>query len=140
MDLQAIKDFRNRENHFAQRLGIRIEDIAPGSAVVTKTVTEEDLNPIHRAHGGVYFSMADTAAGTAAASHGFQAVTLSANYNYFRSARVGDRLTARARETKSGRTVSVYDVEITDQCGKLLGSGTFTFYILDKPLTADSGT
>ena len=134
MDLQFLKEFRNRHNPFARQLGIIIEEISPGHAKVTKTVTAEDLNPLQLAHGGVYCSMADTACGSAAASHGFQAVTLSANYNYFRSAQVGDFLTAEARESKSGRTICVYEVTITDQDGQLLGSGTFTFYLLDKKL------
>ena len=78
--------------------------------------------------------MADTACGSAAASLGFRAVTLNANYNYFRSARVGDHLTAEAREAKSGRNICVYEVTVHDQDNRLLGTGTFTFYQLDQAL------
>ncbi|MDO4316040.1 MAG: PaaI family thioesterase [Oscillospiraceae bacterium] len=134
MDFQKLADFRNTHNPFARRLGIVVEEIGPGRARVTKTVTAEDLNPVGRAHGGVYFSMADTACGSAMASHGHMAVTVNASYNYFRSANAGDILTAEAAEVKSGKTICVYDVRITDQNGTLLGTGSFTFYRLEQTI------
>ena len=124
----------NTHNPYAHRLGIFVEEIGPGYARVTKTITPEDLNPLNFAHGGVYFSMADTACGSAMASHGHMAVTVNASYNYFRSAVPGDTLTAVATEVKSGKTICVYEVTVRDQNGRLLGSGTFTFYLLKKEL------
>ena len=129
MDYQKMVEYRNTKNPHAQRLGILVEEIGPGYARVTKTIGPEDLNPLGLAHGGVYYSMADTACGSAASSYGFMAVTVNANYSYFRSAMPGDRLTAEARELKGGKTISVFEVRVTDQKDTLLGSGTFTFYI-----------
>ena len=97
-----------------------------------KDVTPEDSNPVGVAHGGCYFSLADTACGSAMASHGYYAVTVNASYNFLRSAKLGDHLVAEARETKGGRTLCFYHVEIRDQVGTLLGSGDFTFYKLDR--------
>ena len=68
------------------------------------------------------------------ASHGHRAVTVNCNYNFMRSAKVGDTLTAEAREIKAGKTLCVYDVHITDQNGTLLGTGTFTFYQLEQEI------
>lgn len=127
-DFEKIMEYRNKHNRFARKLGIAVESIAPGTARVVKTVGEDDLNPIGWAHGGIYFTMADTAAGSAMASRGFAAVTVNAGYNFFRGAAVGDTLTAEAVEVKSGRTLCVFDVRVTDQRGTLLGTGTFTFY------------
>ena len=135
MDYQKMVEFRNTHNPYAQRLGLFVEEIGAGCARVTKTITPEDLNPLNFAHGGVYFSMADNACGSAMASHGYMAVTVNASYNYFRSAKVGDKLTAEAREVKSGKTLCVYDVRITDQNDTLLGTGTFTFYRLEQEIT-----
>lgn len=67
MDLKELAKSRNAKNVFCNRLGIQIRDIAPGRAVVVKTVGPEDVNPLGIPHGGVYFSMADTACGTAMA-------------------------------------------------------------------------
>lgn len=137
MELQKILEYRNSRNRFCNRLGITLTELAVGHARVVKTVTEEDLNPIGFAHGGVYFTMADTAAGSAMAAYGTRAVTLNAQYNYFRSAVVGDVLTATAREVKHGGTVCVFEVTITDQQDRTLGSGTFTFFDLKEPLELD---
>ena len=134
MDFQKMVDYRNTHNPYAQRLGIFVEEIGPGCARVTKAITPEDLNPLNFAHGGVYFSMADTACGSAMASYGYMAVTMDASYHFFRSAIVGDRLTAEATEIKHGNTVCVFEVRITDQNGALLGTGTFTFYQLEQKI------
>lgn len=134
MDFEKLKEFRNTNNPFCQRLGISVEEIGPGYARITKQVTQEDLNPAGLAHGGVYFTMADTASGVACASHGYYGVTVNANYNYLKSGKCGDTLIAEAAETKAGRTLCVYDVRVTDQNGTLLGTGTFTYYLLDRKI------
>ena len=59
-------------------------------------------------------------------------MTVNASYNFLRSAKLGDHLVAEARETKPGRTLCFYEVEIRDQAGTLLGNGSFTFYKLDR--------
>ena len=134
MDYQKLIDYRNTKNIFCIRLGILVQEVSPGYARVTKEVTAEDLNPLGVPHGGVYFTMADTAAGTAMASHGNVAVTLNSAFNFLRSGKPGDHLTAEAREIKSGRTVCVYDVSVTDQDGTLLANGLFTFYRKEQKL------
>ena len=137
MDLQKVLEFRNSRNRFCHRLGIVITELSPGYAKVVKTVEEEDLNPANIAHGGLYFTMADNAAGSAMAAYGTRAVTLNAQYNFMRPARTGDTLTAVARESKHGGTICVYEVRITDQNDNLTGTGTFTFYDLKQPLDID---
>ena len=134
MNYQQMADYRNSHNPYVQRQGIFVEEIGPGYARVTKTVVPEDANPLGVPHGGVYFTMADTACGSAMDSYGYKAVTMNAGYNFFRSANVGDRLTAEAREVKHGQTVCVFEVRITEQSGTLLGTGTFTFYSLSEKL------
>lgn len=134
MDCKQLLEFRNSRNNFCRRLGIQTTEITPGRAVVVKTIQPEDLNPLNVPHGGVYFSMADTACGSAVASHNCAAVTVDANYHFFRSARIGDTITATAWEVKAGKTLHVCNVELRNQDDLLLGTGTFTFYQLDQPL------
>lgn len=137
MDMQKILEYRNARNRFCQRIGITVTELSPGYAKVVKTVTEDDLNPVDVAHGGLYFTMADNAAGSAMAAYGTRAVTLNAQYNFMRPARTGDTLTAVAQESKHGGTICVYEVRITDQNDNLTGTGTFTFYDLKQPLDID---
>ena len=137
MDLQKILEYRNSRNRFCQRLGVVLTELSPGYAKAVMPVTEEHLNPLGFAHGGVYFTMADNVAGSAMAAYGEKAVTLNAQYNFMRSVKAGDTLTAEARESKHGSTICVYDVRITDQHDTLVGTGTFTFYNLKQPLDLD---
>ena len=134
MDFEKLIQSRNACNSFARELGIEVTEIRPGYARGSKSIREMEENHAGVPHGGVYFSLADTVCGSAAASRGYHCVTLSCSYNFLRSARMGDTLTDEAREVKAGRSISVYDVQITDQNGTLLGTGTFTFFRLDKKI------
>ena len=134
MDYQKLLEHRNQANRFTKKLNIQLTDVRPGYAKVEKTVTDDDVNPLGFAHGGLYYTMADNACGSAAAAHGIIMVTSNGNFNYFRSAEVGDHLTAEATELKYGQTLAVYNVAVSDQNGTLLGSGTFTFCTTGTPI------
>ena len=134
MDFQRLIRWRNENNPFSRGLGVVIEEIRPGYARARKTVRPEDTNPMGRAQGGVYFTMADSVAGSAAHAHGRRAVTLDASWHFYRGSVPGDALTAEAVEVKAGKTICVYDVRLSDQEGRLLGSGSFTFFLLEEIL------
>lgn len=134
LDFEKVVAYRNNRNRFARKLGIVVESVTATGARVVKTIEEDDLNPLDQAHGGVYFTMADSAAGSAVVAKGHASVTLNATYNFLRSAKLGDVVTAEAVEVKSGKTICVYDVRVTDQNGTLLGTGTFTFFQLEEEI------
>ena len=134
MDYEMLRSFRNDRNPFSARLGIYVEELRPGYARAVKTVTEEDLNPVSVPHGGVYFALADTACGSAMAAYGTMAVTINCSFSFLKSARVGDKLTAEARELPGGRSVCVLEARVTGEAGELFALGTFTFRRLDKPI------
>lgn len=131
MDYEQIRAFRNEKNSFGRRLGILVEELGPGYARATKTVTEEDLNPLQVPHGGVYFALADTACGSAMAAYGTMAVTISCSFSFLKSARAGGKLTAEARELPGGRSVCVLEARVTGEGGALFAVGTFTFRRLE---------
>ena len=134
MDCEQLRAFRNEKNSFGKRLGICVEELRPGYAKVVKTVTEEDLNPVQVPHGGVYFSMADTACGSAMVAYGTMAVTINCSFSFLKSAKVGDRLTAEARELQGGRSVCVLEARVTGEAGELFAMGTFTFRRMDRSI------
>ena len=134
MDFEKLIAYRNRYNRFSTRLGLRLEELREGYALGRKTVGADDTNPLGYAHGGVYVTLADSVCGSAAYSYGYKTVTLESSYHYYHSARPGDILTAEANVLHHGNATAVFDVKITDQRGTLLGSGTFTFYLLPEEL------
>ena len=133
-DLEKLLNFRNLHNPYCRRQGIVVQELRPGYARVTKTVTAEDVNPLNLPHGGLYFTMADNACGSAMVGYGYACVTVDAAYHFLRSGKVGDTLTAEAREVRHGNLISVLDVTIQNQDDVLLGTGTFTFCTLDDKI------
>ena len=104
----------------SQRLGMKIEHIAPGQATLSMTVTEAMTNGHDNGHGGYIFTLADS--GFAFACNTYNAVTVGqqASINYVAPARLGDRLTATAREVSRNGRSGVYDVDVTNQDGRLV--------------------
>lgn len=99
----------------AQRLGIRIDIPAAGEAIATMTVTADMLNGHALCHGGLLFTLADTAFAFACNAFGVTTVSSGANIDFLRPAGVGDALVAHAQERHRGRRRGVYDVRIRDQ-------------------------
>ncbi|MCP3868920.1 MAG: hydroxyphenylacetyl-CoA thioesterase PaaI [Gammaproteobacteria bacterium] len=117
-----------REDRFANLLGMQLEAVEPGFCRVTMEVTENMLNAVGMTHGGVTFSLADFAFAVASNSHGKVAVALSAQINFPAASRVGDILTAVAREqSRTGRT-GLYNIEVKAGEDKLVGFFTGTVY------------
>ncbi|MBA3742754.1 hydroxyphenylacetyl-CoA thioesterase PaaI [Sporichthya sp.] len=93
--------------------GISLVDAAPGEVTVTMTVTKEHVNGFDICHGGVLFTLADTAFALACNSHGPMTVAAGADITFCKAAAPGDVLTARAVErTRFGRS-GIYDVTVT---------------------------
>lgn len=101
----------------SQRLGMSLDDIAPGRATLTMTVTEAMSNGHGNCHGGYIFTLADSAFAFACNSYNDVVVGQHCSITYLRPVRLGDRLTAAARETSRQGRSGVYDVRITNQDG-----------------------
>ncbi|MEM7185127.1 MAG: hotdog fold thioesterase [Bacteroidota bacterium] len=91
---------------FSQWLGIEILECEVGRCKVGMTVREEMLNSMGYAHGGISYSLADTAFGFSANTHGKYAVSIETSVNHIAALEAGDYLTAEAtldhQKTKVG--------------------------------------
>ena len=117
---------------FVASLGIEAVDGGPGRAAVKMRVRPEHLNFNGTCHGGVVFSLADTAFGLASNSHGAVAAGVDAHITYQIAVHVGDVLTATAIEVSRGRKLAVYRVDIENEAGQLVSSFTGTVYVTTK--------
>jgi acyl-CoA thioesterase len=96
-----------------QNLGIELESVGPGSAVLAVTIGPDMTNGHDTAHGGFIFTLADSAFAFACNSYGEVTVAAQCSISYVRPVKRGDRLVATAREiARSGRS-GIYDVRIT---------------------------
>lgn len=101
-------------------LGMRIECVAPGEAVLTMTVTDRMVNGHATCHGGFIFSLADSAFAFACNSYDQRAVAQHCAVTFIAPARLGDVLSARAQEvSRTGRS-GIYDIRVTTASGTVV--------------------
>ena len=104
----------------SQRLGMSLDHVAPGAATLSMTVTESMSNGHGNCHGGYIFTLADSA--FAFACNGYNQLTVAQNCSitYISPGRIGDRLTAEAREVSRKGRSGIYDIRISNQNGDLV--------------------
>ncbi|MCP4288335.1 MAG: hydroxyphenylacetyl-CoA thioesterase PaaI [Gammaproteobacteria bacterium] len=125
---ETIGQWMEQQDRFARLLGIKLQQVEPGYCQVSLVVTSDMLNAAGITHGGVTFALADFAFAVASNSYGKAAVALTAQINYPAASRMGDRLTAEAREaSKTGRT-GLYNVEVRNADNNLVALFTGTVY------------
>jgi acyl-CoA thioesterase len=117
---EAVRTQMYGRDHAAQALGITVEAIGPGSAVCRMSVREDMLNGHASCHGGLIFTLADTAFAYACNAGNRATVALTAHITFIAPARAGDVLRASAHEqSRTGRT-GVYDVEVRRADGAIV--------------------
>jgi acyl-CoA thioesterase len=115
----AVREQMYSRDRAAQALGITVDAIAPGAATCRMTVRPDMLNGHATCHGGLIFTLADTAFAYACNAGNRATVALNAQVTFVAPAREGDVLTASAREQSRGGRTGVYDVEV-HRAGTLL--------------------
>jgi acyl-CoA thioesterase len=101
-------------------LGMIVRVDRPGEAVVSMTVRDDMTNGFAITHGGLVFTLADTAFAIACNEDERVTVASGADIAFLKSTTVGTELTARAvRRVVSGRT-GLYDVTVTDDAGDVV--------------------
>ncbi len=102
----------------AQGLEMRILNVRPGYSRVTMQVRSDMVNGHHICHGGMIFTLADTAFAYACNSHNLNTVASACNIDFLAPARENETLEAEAIErARAGRT-GVYDVTVRTSIGK----------------------
>ena len=102
----------------SQALGMTIDEVAPGYARLRMTVRDDMLNGHQSCHGGMIFSLADSAFAFACNACNRVTVALGAQISFVGLAKSGDVLIAEAREQNRTRKTGVYDVEVSTEDGR----------------------
>ena len=98
-------------------LGMEVVEMSEGHAVVTMTVRPDMLNGHAIIHGGLVFTLADTAFAMACNEEGSMTVSSGAEITFFAPAHAGDILTATARLRSTRGRSGIYDVEVRNESG-----------------------
>lgn len=107
-----------RADRASQNLRLEILDVAPGSVRVSMTVRPEMVNGHGLCHGGIIFTLADSAFAFACNSHGEPMVAAGASIEFLAPASAGELLTALATEASRGARHGIYDVRVTKKSGE----------------------
>ncbi len=118
-------------------LALEVLDIAPARAVCRMVVRPDMVNGFGVSHGGVVFSLADSAFAFACNTHGRVTVSVDNSITYPAAIHPGDTLTATAAEEASSHRLSYFRVEVTNQSGVLVAIFRGTAYKTSKPILPD---
>ncbi len=99
----------------SQKLGMKIQAVAPGKAVLTMTVTGDMIQGHGSCHGGYLFTLADSAFAFACNTYDRATVASGCTIDYMSGAKEDDQLTATAEERSRGGRTGVYDITLTNQ-------------------------
>lgn len=120
-DAQVLAEAAARSMYAQDRasraLGISIVEVRPGYACLKMTVREDMVNGHRLCHGGLIFTLADSAFAFACNSYNVVTVASGASIEFLLPGSEGDELTAIAQEQSRSRRTGVYDVTVTNQAG-----------------------
>ena len=119
---------------FSQWLGIKVLATGEGYSKVQMTVRSEMVNGFGIVHGGVPFSLADSAFAFACNSRNNTSVALDVTITFVKQMNTGDVLTAEAKEIHNGRTTGVYVIAVFNQREEQVALFKGTCFRTGKPL------
>ncbi len=113
----AKKIVNQMYNHdaFSKWLGIKVLGEEAGVYKVQMKIKKEMTNGFGIAHGGISYSLADSALAFAANANGYEAVTIDSSISYFKKININDIITANVKEISLTKKIGLYQIAITNQ-------------------------
>ena len=114
-----IIDTMMAKDLFSQWLGIERMEERDGFCKLKMTVRSEMCNGFEIAHGGITYSLADSALAFASNSHGRKALSIDTSISHIKPLRTGDVIIATAEEKNLSNRIAIYEVRIEKEDGEL---------------------
>ena len=129
MEATTIVEKMMSKDYFSQWLGISVLEKRAGYCRLSMVVREEMCNGFGIAHGGITYSLADSALAFASNAHGRFALSIDTGISHFRPVHAGEILIAITDEVNRSSNIGMYQVSIENAQGKLVArfSGTVFF-------------
>ena len=118
----------------SQALEMSLDEVLPGRATLSMDVNQTMTNGYDICHGGYIFALADSAFAFSCNTYDRVTVAQGCSIEYLRPVRLGDRLCAKGREVKRGRTTGIYDIDIFNQRNELVSIFRGNSFTLDKSI------
>ena len=107
-------------DNVAELFDMQVTEVTPGTATVEMTVTDEMTNGLDVCHGGLVFTLADTAMAYASNAGDHSAVSTTASIEWLLPAHSGDRLSATSTIVAVRGRNTVHDVTVTRADGEVV--------------------
>lgn len=120
------------KDEFSRWLGIEVVEVKPGYSKLRMKISKEMLNGFGICHGGITFSIADSALAFASNGYGYVAVALETSIAFTNKVMEDDTLTAIAEEQNRNNKTAIYNVVVTNQNDEKVGIFRGTVYITKK--------
>ena len=119
---------------FSAWLGVELIEVRPGGCTLRLRIRSDMLNGFGTCHGGIPYSLADSALAFASNTHGTVTVSIQNTISYPLPVMEGDILTAVAEEESAGNRIAFYRVTVTNQSSAIVALFRGTVYRTKNPL------
>jgi acyl-CoA thioesterase len=120
------------KDEFSKWMNLSIASVELGYCKLSATVHSEMLNGFEILHGGISYSLSDSALAFASNSYGQKCVSIETSISHIRPAKMGDQLIVSAEEIHRGRTIGIYEVKIKNQENQLISLFKGTVHISEN--------
>ena len=131
---QAVVAHMMEHDLFSQWLGIEVMEIKEGCSKIKMIVRNEMINGFGIVHGGIAFSLADSAFAFACNNRNVLSVALDTSMNFTKPVHPGDILIAEAKEMHNGKSTGIYHINITNQNNHIVALFKGTCFRTNKKL------
>jgi acyl-CoA thioesterase len=131
---QQVVTHMMKNDLFSQWLGIEVLDVNDGYSKIKMTVRKEMINGFGIVHGGIAFSLSDSAFAFACNNRNNLSVALDTSINFTKPVHVGDVLIAEAKELHNGKSTGLYHITITNQRDHIVALFKGTCFRTNKTL------
>ena len=111
---RSVVDHMMENDFFSQWMGVQVLEVREGYSCVKMSIRKEMVNGFGIVHGGIPFSLADTAFAFACNNRNNLSVALDVTITFTKAVNVGDVLTAEAKEFHNGRSTGVYQIIVSN--------------------------
>lgn len=115
-------------DEFSRWLGLEVVELAPARCLCRMTVRDEMVNGFGVAHGGIVYSLADSALAFAANTNGRITMSIENGISYPAPVRPGDTLSALCTEERATNRLAFYVARVTNQRGEIVALFRGTVY------------
>lgn len=119
---------------FSRWMGVKIIEAGEGYCKIECTVKQEMLNGFSVTHGGIVFSLADTALAFASATYGRVSLAIDNSISFSKKTEPGDTLTATAKMVQQSHKIGHFDIQVHNKNFELVAFMKGTVYRTAKEI------